>query len=79
MMINGYKIGTQVKWGQSNSLETGVIEQVYREPTEIMINNELKHIEVKADSPSYLIRQSNGKHVILSHNDVILKQTNSHT
>ncbi len=78
-MITGYEIGTEVKWNQANSLETGVVEAVYRTPTRVVLNGELVQVEVSDGSPTYLILRYDGQHVLLPHQAVMLKSTNSHT
>lgn len=78
-MISGYEVGTEVKWNSSNSLATGTVEKVFREPEDIEIAGQKLHVGVSENSPTYLIRHQNGEYTILPHRDVFLKHMNDHT
>jgi len=77
-MINGYEIGTSVKWNEHNALQNGIVEQVYREDGIIEINDAPVHIKVAQDSPTYLIRKVDGSLLVLPHRNVILKDATRH-
>ncbi len=78
-MIQGYEIGTKVKWNDSNSLETGVVEEIFSLPLHYEVNGHTIFINATEDSPYYLIHLSRGGHIVLSHEETMLKQVNSHT
>jgi len=78
-MIQGYEIGTEVKWNREDTLTTGHIEQVYHQPTTVELDGETVHVAVTDNSPSYLIRHHTGEHVILPHRDIMMEHTNHHT
>ncbi|MCA9912476.1 MAG: hypothetical protein KC496_03985 [Anaerolineae bacterium] len=78
-MITGYKIGTDVKWNEENTLTTGVIEQVFYQPTTALVNGQECSIAVSEKSPTYLVRHHDGKQLVLRHVDVMKEHTNHHT
>lgn len=52
---------------------------VLRKDAHIDIDGETVHVDVSADSPAYLVIHDNGKRVLLSHRDVMLKHVNVYT
>ncbi len=78
-MIQGYAVGTDVKWNEENTLTTGVIEQVFHQPGMVLVNGEECAVEVSGNSPTYVIRHHSGDQVMLRHVDVMKEHTNLHT
>jgi len=78
-MILGYPVSTEVKWNEANSLQVGVIQQVFTRPTHIQLNGRMAYVDVSDKSPTYLILTTGNEQVILSHTDVIRKSVNNHT
>jgi hypothetical protein len=79
-MISGYEPGTEVKWNSiGETLTIGTVAKVYRASTDVELDGEVVHVDVREDSPSYLINRADGGQIILSHHDVMLKEVNEHT
>jgi len=78
-MITGYRVGTEVKWNEQETLTTGIVEQVFHEPGEVVMNGSTVKVEADGDNPVYLIRHHTGDHLLLPHTDVFLKDMNRHT
>lgn len=78
-MISGYDVGTEVKWNDTNSLQVGIIQQVFTHSTHIQLSGKPTHVSVSDNSPKYLILTSDDEQVILPHQDVVRKTVNNHT
>ena len=77
-MITGFNPGTKVKWSEENTLTTGTIEKVFHESGTVKLNGQKIDFRVDA-SPVYLIKHHSGRHLLLPHSEVFLKNMNFHT
>lgn len=78
-MINGFDVGTEVKWNEDNTLQVGVVKRVFHQPEDVQINGVTVHVEVREESPTYLIFDDDQQYILMPHDELMLKSTNLHT
>lgn len=74
MKIQGYEIGTEVKWNdeQAGGFRTGIVRARYYDPDVTEINGQSIEINVIGNSPTYEIEAADDADVlILNHTTVV--------
>ncbi|MEO1162736.1 MAG: hypothetical protein AAFV98_03045 [Chloroflexota bacterium] len=77
MKIQGYDVGTEVKWTdeESTGFCTGIVRARFYDPSITEINGQEIEINVIGNSPEYAVEQSNDADIIvINHTKVVRSQ-----
>ena len=78
-MITGFEVGAKVKWNEENTLTTGVIRKVFYTSQDVEVGGQFQHVEINDNAPVYLVQHHTGDMLLLAHQDLFLKDMNTHT
>lgn len=82
MKIQGYPVGTEVKWNDetTNGFRTGIVRARYYDPDVTEINGEEIEINVIDCSPTYKVKDKMADTIIvINHSKVVMRHQNDHT
>lgn len=81
MKIQGYPVGTEVKWNDDTTggYRTGIVRARYYDPDITEINGEKIEINVIGCSPTYKVKDNDDERVIIiNHTKVTMRHQNDH-
>jgi hypothetical protein len=82
MKIQGYELGTEVKWNdeESGAFRTGIVLSRYYDPDITEIDGASIEINVIGNSPAYKVEdERNQKMIIIDHSKVTMRHQNDHS
>ncbi|MGJ3240257.1 MAG: hypothetical protein ACFE0Q_16240 [Anaerolineae bacterium] len=81
MIIQGYEVGTEVKWTDdaTGAFRTGIVRARYYNPEVTEIDGEEIEITVLGNSPTYAVEDTEEELIVIDHTRVTMRHQNDHT